>query len=287
MDLTEYCRERVLVPGAPLTVFEHFLDRDYTARLIPLRAMLDKIATVPDEVSELAVGQAKLAWWLEEIARLQQGEPRHPAARAVQDSGAMAGIVPEILTNLAQALVMQPDPFETTGQLLAHGQRVGGAVARLEAALGGGDEPCTQAFASLGAARYLAGRLRRIPLDRKRGIRWLPLDLQARFQISTSNQPAGTQQSEAWQGLIRELCQLARQESRAGRAELQPGLGAALPYLRIQHSLDERWLERVEARPEQLAGRPLQLGRFNMLLIAWREARRARKELAGFDHAKS
>ena len=287
MDVQTYCRERVLVPGATITVFQHFLQRDYAARLIPLLALLDKITLVPDEVSETTVSQAKLGWWQEEIGRLQQGQARHPAAIAVQQSSVLQDTDLENLAGLVQLLALQPDPFESTDQLLAHSQRIGEAICGLEATLGGARLSRPGMLSSLGAGRYLVSRLRRIPLDRQQGLRWLPLDLQARFQISGSGQPAGYKSSNAWRELIGELSGMAQAEVQSGRAGLQTDLGGALPYLRIQSGLDERWLTKVKSRPERLLDKPVRIGSVNTVMIAWREARRARKELAGVAYAES
>lgn len=58
-----------------------------------LEACRREIAAIPHEVSDRGVAHLKLAWWHDELERLAQAVPRHPATRALATAGNATGAI--------------------------------------------------------------------------------------------------------------------------------------------------------------------------------------------------
>lgn len=90
-------------PAAPV--------REFVLRFAPAgqRASLDALFEIEREVAAAAsdgldhsVAHAKLGWWDEELARLVQGDPRHPATRRAAAAAFASGRTPPDLRRLVE-----------------------------------------------------------------------------------------------------------------------------------------------------------------------------------------
>jgi len=90
-------------PAAPV--------REFVLRFAPAgqRATLDALFEIEREVAAAAsdgldhsVAHAKLGWWDEELARLAQGDPRHPATRRAAAAAFESGRTPPDLRRLVE-----------------------------------------------------------------------------------------------------------------------------------------------------------------------------------------
>ncbi|MGH8564463.1 MAG: squalene/phytoene synthase family protein [Gammaproteobacteria bacterium] len=77
----DYCWERVAVPGSSCYYSTLWLGPEVQRGLYALLAFKDAIAEIPRTCTDPAVAGMKLAFWREELARIEAGEPaRHPIA---------------------------------------------------------------------------------------------------------------------------------------------------------------------------------------------------------------
>jgi 15-cis-phytoene synthase len=221
---------------------------------------------------EHQVAHARLAWWREECARYERGEPAHPLTRglAAQFSAhgrsppaGLAGFVDAATWDLASAT------SETRRELDAYCMRWAGAMMT----------PLAQLAASTPAVVRLGATLREIELlanlagDARCGRLRLPLDELARAGVQPE-ELARPPWTAALAALLRERQQALRRLLAAQVGALPP---AAQPLLRgvlVWASLAERLSRRCERALPQAAGprehhRPLDAAR------AWQAARRA------------
>jgi hypothetical protein len=86
-------------------------DRDWLLRFCPPHAArsLAALFEIEREVTgslksglEHSVAHARLEWWSEELIRLAQGNPRHPATRTLASAAIERGVTPPDLTALAE-----------------------------------------------------------------------------------------------------------------------------------------------------------------------------------------
>ncbi|HUD42124.1 MAG TPA: squalene/phytoene synthase family protein [Dokdonella sp.] len=199
-------------------------------------------------IAEDHVAEAKLHWWAEELARLLDGKPRHPATQALNCAAGPA-VPPGVWDAvIAGALaIREARPAGTLADLIEDHRRYYGPFARAAAAASPGVSVEAAAEAAvLGRALQdladLRGALGRGRLP-------LPLDLLARHQIDRgeltarspardeglrelSRQIAARLHALPWQALpllagIRQIADLGRAERAAGAADPAAALVAA------------------------------------------------------------
>ena len=78
-----YCQERASRSGSSFYYSFMFLPSDRRRAITALYAFCREVDDVVDEIREASVARAKLAWWREEISRLEAGSPQHPVTRAL------------------------------------------------------------------------------------------------------------------------------------------------------------------------------------------------------------
>jgi hypothetical protein len=221
-------------------------------RIAALEAIGHELHATLFEASDDRVAQAKLAWWLDELAQ----RPRHPLTRGLAEAagGSQSASAPlreaaAILLRLAQS-----DSIESVAQLLDPLEAVAASLAR---ARGGPAGPASRAVA---AARLVFAARSWVRLARpERG--WLPLDLLARVGVDR----AGAVSSAP---VVRELL-----------GELRPALGAARD--RDLRGIDgarvaaaRAWAARMRAAPGELVEGRIGAPRLRLVFALWRVGRR-------------
>ncbi len=169
-------------------------------------------------IAEDHVAETKLHWWAEELARLIDGKPRHPATQALAAT-ARPSIAPgawEAVITGALA-VRETAPAGSLGDLLDGHRRYYGPLARVAAAASPGVSADAAAEAAV-LARALQ-ELTELRGSLERGRLPLPLDLLARHQLDRGELAA---RSPARDEALRELLHQI-----AGRLRAQPW--SALP----------------------------------------------------------
>lgn len=274
MEPLAWCRERMLVPGGALAASLPFAPASCRDAIVALRATISEIAAVPDTVSDIEVGQRKLAWWREAL----RNRSPHPAIEALVATGAADALAPSEFDALILAVTDTLDAprFEGREAAWRHCLALGGPAAELEARLVDPDSADGEAWAALGGFAYLVRVVRDLAVD-ARANRWLaPLDLQAEYQLSRRDVVAGSP-GRNWDGLVRAWLDdgLSRVgEALGGRDDAECWRQR---HLLVAHALDRRLAARLGRRPARIMTTRVQPGHLGNVWCAWRAARRLRR----------
>jgi 15-cis-phytoene synthase len=216
---------------------------------------------------EHAIAHVQLDWWASELARLRDGEPRHPLTRALLGA---APLTAAVHARLAQRLLAARESLAALvpadlPEFEAQLERSHGSVVALTALLLDAPE-CTQAALELGLALGYLERAQSLPSEARRPR--LPPDLpggQSASGLSPSMLAAAQRALGATAGafLARASASLARVASARSR-----------PLL-VLAALASDDLERWSARGEPPGAARGWLAPLRSLLVAWRAARRA------------
>lgn len=274
MDPRAWCRERLLVRGSPLAASLPFAPAGHRDAILALRATISEIAGVPDTVSEPAIGERKLSWWREAL----RNRAAHPAIEAMTASGAFDRLQAEDFDALIDQVtrVLVPVRFERRESAWQHCLDLGGPAAVLEARLIAPAEEA-EPWRALGGFTYLLRLVRDLAIDARSG-RWpVPLDLQAEYQLARQD-VVGGEPGRGWDGLVRAWLADGLQRLGNGPETLSPEIRWRQRHLLIGHALDRRLFKTLARRPRKLLEQRMQPGHVGNVWVAWRTARRLRKE---------
>lgn len=277
MDPLLWCRDRILVPGNPLSASLLFADPLERDRILALRTLVGELGGAV-EASEGQVAQTKLDWWRGALAGDLPAAQRHPVIQALDVSGTRErmdiGEAAELI-DAVEGLLDNPR-FERTDELWHLCRSIGGQALVLEGRLLDADEDIVEPMLELGAGAYLIRLVRDIAMDARANRWWVPLELQADYQVSRGD-VAEAKASRGFDGLVRSLIHEAIQ--RSGSASLALGSDRAWLHRHalVYWALDRRLGQKLARRPRQLLQRRLLTGHAGNVLTAWRAARRLRR----------
>ena len=277
-DPLAWCRDRLLVPGHPLTVTLPYADPDRREALLALRCAISEIAAIPGETSDASVAGRKLDWWRD---ALQRRLP-HPAIAALERSGVLGTLAAADFAALIDAVgrEIEPPRFETIAEFEHHARAVAGSAARLEAAVvdDGAPDAVVDALERLAGAGYRV-RVARDLVHDARQERWLiPLELQAEFQL-TRRQVAEVEARHRIAALVRHVVVGAVESARSARSDLPAAEAWRHRHQLLSAHLDRRLAARLLRRPMRIAReRVTPVGALGPL-STWRRARKLRREV--------
>jgi hypothetical protein len=81
-----WCEERLLQPREPLRLARLFTPSARRDGASVIGALYIELEAIARGQRDLNVARAKLGWWREELARMDAGEPEHPATRLLAES---------------------------------------------------------------------------------------------------------------------------------------------------------------------------------------------------------
>jgi 15-cis-phytoene synthase len=81
----DYCINKAIPDGSNLYYATLFEEEKNKAIIIGLHAFLYELTDIIQECSDPGVARIKLHWWLEEIERLFEQQPRHPVTRYLKE----------------------------------------------------------------------------------------------------------------------------------------------------------------------------------------------------------
>ncbi|MGY6587595.1 MAG: squalene/phytoene synthase family protein [Wenzhouxiangella sp.] len=277
MEPLDWCRERLLVPGNPLSASLLFLTSEQRDRVLAIRSLQAEIAAMASPDSPPETLQPRLQWWRSAIL---DGDNSHPVIRALGELGLRSPPLTASLDELVEAVLLASSAprFERLEDLRKFCFHCGGAASQMEArvlaASQSADTPVDVGdWLGLGAAAYLLRLLRDLSIDARHQRWFVPLDLQADFQI-TRTEVADRQHSRRFDGLVRTLVAEAFKWAEACVEAKTPLERQQQSHLMIQWALDQR-LGRVMARkPARLLSERVLPSHAGNVWIAWRAARR-------------
>lgn len=221
-------------------------------RIAALEAIGHELHAALFDVGDDRVAQAKLVWWLDELAQ----RPRHPLTRGLADasagSHAAAGPLREACAALAR--LAQEDSIESLDQLLAPLARAAEALSRARGAAAG-IEP-----RALAAARLVFAARDWVRFARPERA-WLPLDLLARVGVDRAGAVDSVPVAQATLRGLREV--LDRVPARTLRGVDGARVAAA-----------RAWAARMQAAPRALLEGRLAAPRVALVFGLWRVGRR-------------
>lgn len=247
-------------------------------RLYALYAFNHEIAKVRETVSEPMLGQIRLQWWREEIARLYEpgiyaGAPRKHAVVEALHAAVAAASPPradfEALIDAREFDLAGRAP-ESLAALEDYGEGTSSRLLYLAAAmLGAGSEATRAALRPLGIAWSLAGLVRAIPFHARARRRYVPADIAAEAGLSE----AALFALNGGEPLRRAVAALAgAAEGHLGAAKLGAVEPAARP-LTLFAPLARAYLARLRRRGYEVMGRPLEISPALKIVRLWWAAR--------------
>ncbi|MFN3890253.1 MAG: phytoene/squalene synthase family protein [Beijerinckiaceae bacterium] len=228
-----------------------FIPADARPAVQALYAFAREIARVPDIVSQAALGEIRLQWWVEALEGSRAAEAAsHPVAAALFDTVGRYSLPRPALIALIEAhrFDLYSDPMPSLNDLEGYCGETAACLMRLASiVVAGGRDPggaaaAGHAGAALGMARVLAG----LPAQAARSQCFIPRDVLARHGALPEAVAAGLA-SPALDAALAEMRQIARAHAARAWASIQDmeaGARAALLPL----ALVEPMLKRMERR---------------------------------------
>lgn len=277
MDPMTWCRDRILVPGNPLTATLLFADPAERDRLLALRTLVAELAAAV-EASEGQVGQTKLEWWRGALAGEMPAAQRHPAIQALTVSGALERLDYSELAVLIDALgrLLDNPRYERMDELWGLCQRIGGQALVVEGRLLEADGSAAGPLRELGAASYLIRLVRDIAMDARANRWWVPLEFQADYQVSRAD-VAESKTGRGFDGLIRTLIHEGMRRADSAIPALSGDRAWRHRHALIYWALDRKLGLKLARRPARLLERRLLTRHGGNVITAWRAARRLRR----------
>ncbi len=267
MDALAWCRERMLVPGQPLTASLPFAESGDRDAILALRTLGAELLALAAGTPDPALLSARVGWWQGALA----GRAEHPALAALSQAKIGDRIEPmafsPLLASVAESAVQAR--FERFEEFCEQGRQTGGLVTALEYGLKAESAEGAEAASDIGAAGWMLRRLRDVAQDARHN-RWLlPLDLQAQFQVGRQD-VLEARGGPGWHGLVRTLVARALAMGDSAAARLAP----RHRHLLVHWAVEKRLAALLVGRPDRVLHRRLLPGHAGNVWVAWRTARK-------------
>lgn len=271
IDPIQWCEERLLVPGNPLAVSLLFVGPEQRAKILSLRAIITEIGANAQLHDEPGLAQAKLGWWREALVERRA----HPAIQAWVNSGGDCSAAVTGLLGLIEAVQngLEQARYETVDQAWSMCVSLGGQASAVEFEMLCQDQvPDSQrnALITLGAFGYWVRCVRDLALDARQGRWFVPLELQADYQVSRQDVISGVNQRR-WAALVQSMMSIGLQKSNDGVSALQQQ--AAARHLLLAHALDRRLAKQLIKSPKRMLTHRILPSHWGNVWVAWRSAR--------------
>ncbi|NLD56277.1 MAG: presqualene diphosphate synthase HpnD [Burkholderiaceae bacterium] len=282
MTPDQYCQDKAAQSGSSFYYSFLFLPPERRRAITALYAYCREVDDVVDEIPDRSVAAAKLAWWRDEVDRLDAGEPTHPVTRALQPHLARFGIQRRQLVEVIDGMQMDLDQtrYLDFEGLRLYCRRVAGVIGELSASIFGFQDPRTLQYADeLGLAFQLTNIIRDVGEDARAGRVYIPLDDLQRHGLAAHQllaARAADQESDAFRALMREQVRRARHHYRRAfellpeidRRTQRPGLIMSAIYAAL--------LEEIERDGYRVLTQRTALTPVRKLWLAWRTWQRGR-----------
>jgi phytoene synthase len=185
----DYCAAKVKASSSSFAASFRFLDPPRRQAINALYAFCREVDDVVDECSDPAIAQAKLAWWRDELGKLEDSrrKPEHPVTQALAAARERFDLPVEQLEEIIDGMQMDLDLSRHAdfAQLQLYCHRAAGVVGLLAAEIFGYTDRRTLKYAhTLGLALQLTNIIRDVGEDARRGRIYLPQDELARFGVA-------------------------------------------------------------------------------------------------------
>ena len=182
----DYAQQKAAASGSSFYYAFLFLPPPRRAAITAFYAFCREVDDVVDEVHDLSVAQAKLAWWSQEVAQAYAGQPSHPALQALMPHAPLYGIEARHLLAVIDGCQMDLDQnrYLDFANLQQYCHLVAGVVGEVAARIFGQTDPQTTEYAHrMGLAFQLTNIVRDVGEDAARGRIYLPVNELQRFDV--------------------------------------------------------------------------------------------------------
>jgi phytoene synthase len=275
-NVERFCWEQIHKTNLLFRISHLFAPPQMSDQLLALHALFASIELLNSGISEELVARGKLDWWRAELLERDGADSHHPVVSHLYATGALQKL-PE--STLGLLLDNAESRFEALAPIDEHEfLRLCHEIYRpqvlLESSLGGIDE----AFDSVNTAVLFNGGL--IQLLRESGRRkenafwWIPLSLQARFNVNRRELEA-FHDPEVLKALFAHILELRCHLAEYQLFDRQAGSvnGAGLVHLQLMITLQSRQLDRLRGMNPAVYSNELSRWRFGDLMTAWKRAR--------------
>ena len=250
------------------------------------REALTALYVIDAEIRESAqsanhdVAHTRLQWWRQEVDRLTNGNPQHPATRILRSSSMPAkGFARLHELIVAADMDLARMTYLDMNELRAYSARSGGAVAELIAALLLGPvllEDSVRATSNrIGANIRQTEMLRDARQDAYEGRLYIPLDELEKDQIKLED-IRGRQVSAGVKTMLARFCASIAADLDAAMTSFPAHMRSHLRPLLVLAALHRRLLHRIARRDYQIASERIELGPLEKPWVAWRAARKTK-----------
>lgn len=243
--------------------------------LLALYAFNAEIIRARDVVSEPAVGEIRLQWWLDALDAIYAGDLQdHPVAICLSHAITEYQLPKQALQNLVKAHIFDfySDPMPTFDELEGYLGDTSSALIQLASLILVGEQALLHAEASglAGVASGLAALLRNLPLQQSRNQFFIPQDM-----FSVADRPIDQTGSVGLPKLraVEKLVKKARErifEARVLRYTIKPNaMPAFLPV-----ALTDLYLKQITKTGGQIFNQSVMVPQWRRQWTLWNAARR-------------
>lgn len=266
----------MLVPGNPLGASLLFVDPDGRAQILALRAIITEIASNAQLNDEPGLAEAKLGWWHDALIE----QRNHPAIEAWLASNGGHPMLIAGLLDLIEGVRRSLDQtrYETVEQAWDTCEALGGQAFVLEFDMLYGEGAPANArdgALALGAFAYWVRSIRDLALDARQGRWFVPLTLQAEYQIGRHDVESNDVNPRRWRALVQSM--VCGGMSRIGMADTLLRQVPAGHHLLLAHALDRRLAKQLVRWPNRMLTQRLLPSHSGNVWVAWRQARKLKK----------
>lgn len=268
----QYVQEKAAGSGSSFYYAFLFLPAPRRAAITAFYAFCREVDDVVDEAVDMGVAATKLAWWSQEVNRAFQGNPNHPAMRALLPHAANYGIEERHLQDVIAGCRMDLEQtrYLDYPNLERYCHLVAGVVGEVAARIFGQEAMQTTQYAhTLGQALQLTNIIRDVGEDALRGRIYLPVSELQQFDVK-AHEVLKRQYSDRFTALMQfqsrrahalydQALQLLPDQDRRSQ---KPGLMMASIYRTL--------LREIEAANFQVLHQRVRLTPLRKLWLAWR-----------------
>jgi 15-cis-phytoene synthase len=277
VNFDDYCQQKTAPEGSSTY---YALRRAPLARqplMTALYALYRELEETVKQTSDPTIGRTKHAWWQNELARLEAGEPTHPVTKALQAHGGGA-LDHASLNAFVDGFGMDLDQarYLDWPGLRRYLEQVGGSFATIvarassassDASSGSGD--ASSWSAPLGSALMLAERVEEIGDDARHGRIYIPIDELQRYNVTAAD-IINRKYGEAFTELMRFQTGRARRALDDALAAIPSDQRKSQRVLLAQAALSKARLDEIEREGFQVLHQRISLTPIRKLWISWR-----------------
>jgi phytoene synthase len=279
MTPDEYCRDKAAKSGSSFYYSFMFLPAQKRQAIIALYAFCREVDDAVDEIADVEVAAKTLAWWRQEVANTFNGTATHPVGQALQNALQHFELHQEYFLEIIDGMEMdlQQHSYPAFKHLALYCHRVASVVGLLAAEIFGYDNRKTLKYAEkLGMAFQLTNIIRDVREDAERGRIYLPEEDMLRFNVNPQDVLALKQTPEL-AALLQFEAERAREFYRDAKAALPAEDRFNQRTGLIMSAIYETTLDEVERDGFQVMNQRISLTPLRKLWLAWKTARRERK----------